>query len=43
MKFPKNIGIKDIYLKALEIYNKNKNNIKIWIWKWMSNNNYFFI
>jgi hypothetical protein len=29
MKFPKNIGIKDIYLKALEIYNKNKNNIKI--------------
>ena len=29
MKFPKNIEIKNIYLKALEIYNKNKNNIKI--------------
>ena len=29
MKFPKNIEIKNIYLKALELYNKNKNNIKI--------------
>ena len=29
MKFPKNIELKNIYLKALEIYNKNKNNIKI--------------
>ena len=29
MKFQKNIEIKNIYLKALEIYNKNKNNIKI--------------
>ena len=29
MKYPKNIEIKNIFLKALEIYNKNKNNIKI--------------
>ena len=29
MKYPKDIEFKNIYLKALEIYNKNKSNIKI--------------
>ena len=29
MKYPKNIEFKNIYLKALEIYNKSKGNIKI--------------
>ena len=29
MKYPKDIDVKNIYLKALEIYNKTKGNIKI--------------
>ena len=29
MKYPKEILMKDIYLKALEIYNKSKGNLKI--------------
>ena len=29
MKYPKDVEFKNIYMKAIEIYNKNKNNIKI--------------
>ena len=29
MKYPKDIDVKNIYLKALDIYNKTKGNIKI--------------
>jgi len=29
MKYPKDIEVKNIYLKELEIYNKTKGNLKI--------------